>query len=217
MTMFDFESLGFIDCQITKYKPPRIEILYANNWTGQLKKYPQIKSLKPGMKWNEAPLTKGGTQLQVEVAKNSFVPPEQCLAHQLEISGKAAKAYAVEPWSNHIVVMNADYVCEANNIFNETSEASLKCQECIDLFQKFLQYGFDQGRKDWKGGGFPDVVALHENRSITFYEVKANDDKINLKQIMAFCYLMEIASASFLEVNFKILHWGEEFPRQIFD
>ena len=131
------------------------KLQFVEQWEGTNSAWRRLPKIEPGQSWFDLPKEnmKESSQHYVKQLDTDPIPPEAAAA-QLLIAEGAEEAYVIENW-NGIGVMSHHL---------RGVEDDSKIWEIIKMYKK-------QSGKPF-AGGFPDVVALWSNGSVSMCEVK---------------------------------------------
>ena len=132
------------------------KLQFIEQWEGSLSSYRRLSKIKPGESWFDLPKQRKESENQhyVKQLEGDPIPPEAAAAKLLIAEG-AKEAYIIENWNGGIGVMSH----RLRGVENDC-----KIWEIIEMYKK-------QSRKP-RAGGFPDVVAIWSDETVSMCEVK---------------------------------------------
>ena len=142
------------------------KLQFVEQWEGANSAWRRLSKIEPGQSWFDLPKEniKSSNQHYVKQIDTDPIPPEAAAA-QLLIAEGAEEAYVIENWHGMGVMSH----------HLRGVEDDCKIWEIIKMYKKQSSQPF--------GGGFPDVVALWSDGSVSMCEVKIKgEDCLNENQ-----------------------------------
>jgi len=168
-------------------------------WKGTKRPFPDLSKCRPGMHFNEIPISDKSSADQIFVnTKKGIIRPEELYVEIMRGEGATA-AYSVEHWGKK----KSDFSKKVFDLMHCVVDKS-NDGEVFDLISRYIAKCQEENPQSI-GGGFPDVVAYFDDK-IIFSEIKIFDGSLRLhdSQTKSADNLRAIVDG---EVEFRIVYW----------